>query len=284
MAVQNKLFVNKLIGIQGIKGCFHEMAARKFFGDKSIDVLECQSFKSMSFELIEGRCDFAIMAIENTLAGSLLPNYSLITRFGFHVVGEVYLHIKMNLMGLPGTNISDLKQVISHPVALAQCEDYLESLPFIKLIEYHDTAAAAQHVRDTKNDKLAAISNDLSAELYGMEILAEGIETHKKNFTRFLVISSKPEMIKNANKASLSLELAHEPGSLAEVLNIFKYNQVNLTKIQSLPIIGKPYQYAFKIDVVWQNRQDYLDSLEKIQEIGNQVSILGEYKAADAMW
>ncbi|MDH5380629.1 MAG: prephenate dehydratase [Cyclobacteriaceae bacterium] len=265
------------IAIQGIHGCFHEMAARKHFGE-SIDVLECQSFKSLCFELENKQCDFAVMAIENTLAGSLLPNYSLIRRFGFYVVGEVYLHIKMNLMAKPGVEIKDINSVMSHPVALAQCEEYLETLPHIEVKEYHDTAAAAKWVSDHENNDVAAISNELSAELYSLNILERGIETHKKNFTRFLVLSRDKMEIEGANKASLSLEVSHTPGSLADVLTIFKDFKVNLTKIQSIPIIGKPYQYAFKIDVTWDNKENYLQALEKIDKTDNNIRVLGIYK------
>ena len=273
----------KKIAIQGIAGCFHEMAARKFFGE-DVEMVECNSFKQVAETLNNDESNYALMAIENTLAGSLLPNYALISKYGFKVTGEVYLHIKMNLMALPGTKLESVKHIYSHPVALAQCEDYLETLRGVKLVEYHDTAAAAKMVRQGCNHSFAAIASELSAEIYNLSILALEIETHKQNFTRFLVLSKTHEEILHANKASLSLELAHEPGSLATVLNVFKDLKVNLTKIQSLPIIGKPYQYAFKMDVVWDDRKNFTESLEIISQMGNSVSVMGEYQAASALW
>jgi len=270
----------KKIAIQGISGCFHEMAALKFFGE-DIEVVECNTFKSLCQCLAEEKSDFAVMAIENTLAGSLLPNYSLIQKYGFHVVGEVYLHIVMNLMVYPGTPLQNIKYILSHSVALAQCEDFIDSLPDPVLKEYHDTAAAAKWVKDNKSTDTAAIANKLSSQLFNLEIIAESIETHKKNFTRFLVLSTKKITIPDANKASLSLELPHEPGSLANVLQIFKDEKVNLTKIQSVPIIGKPYQYAFKIDLIWENYHHYQEALKRVSEYVSDIIIHGEYKAAD---
>ncbi len=220
------------------------------------------------------------MAIENTLAGSILPNYSLIRKHGFFVSGEVYLHIKMNLMANHGVQLSDVREVMSHPVALAQCDDFLEKLD-AELIEYHDTAAAAKWVKDTENTNTAALASDLSAELYDLNVLAEGIETNKQNYTRFLILSRERIDVEGADKASLSLELSHSPGSLADVLTVFKMNGVNLTKIQSIPIIGKPYQYAFKIDVTWSNYPDYEKSIEHLRVIGCTVDVLGEYKSED---
>ena len=264
------------VAIQGIKGCFHEMAARKYF-DSEIEVVESHTFKDLCFTLKSGGSDLAIMAIENTLAGSLLPNYALIERFGFTILGEVYLPIRMNLLGLNGATVAGLKKVYSHPVALAQCEEYLERFPHITVIEYHDTAAAARWVQEEGNLAFAAISNELSAEIYGLDILQAGIETHKQNFTRFLIVGREEVEIENANKASLSLRLAHEPGALADVLTIFKNNKNNLTKIQSIPIIGMPYQYAFKIDVTWNDRESFDRSLTEIRQLGNECRVVGCY-------
>lgn len=268
----------KLIAIQGIKGCFHEMAARKYFNGQ-VTTLECNSFKQLAISLSKRECDYAVMAIENTLAGSLLPNYSLISKYEFQVIGEVYLHIEMNLMVNKGTTLDQVTSVYSHPVALAQCDDFFENHPNIHLIEYHDTAAAAKFIYEQGDPTLAAVSNTLSAELYHLDIIASNIETHKRNFTRFLILANKAEENPLANKASLSLELNHEPGSLADVLLIFKLHNVNLTKIQSIPIIGKPYQYAFKIDVTWKDKTDYQNSLADIRKLGNLVDVMGEYQS-----
>ena len=254
------------------------MAARKYF-EEELELVECDSFKKVAKALHQGQSEYGIMAIENTLAGSLLPNYALIQKYGFYVVGEVYLHIKMNLMANEGVALSDIKEVLSHPVALAQCDDFLESRDDVELVEYHDTAAAAKWVKETGSKEVAAISNDLSAELYGLNILSESIETHKENFTRFLLLSKDPREVPNANKASLSLEVSHTPGSLADVLLAFKNKQVNLTKIQSVPIIGKPYQYAFKIDLTWESYSNYKSSVKEVESLGTQVKVLGEYRA-----
>ena len=270
----------KKIAIQGISGCFHEMAATKFFG-KDIEVIECTSFKSLCQTMAEDQEIYGVMAIENTLAGSLLPNYSLIQKFGFQVIGEVYLHIVMNLMTYPGTPINNIRYILSHSVALAQCEDFTDTLSNIELKEYHDTAAAAKWVKENKSTDTGAIANHLSAQLYGLEIVAKSIETHKKNFTRFLILSSHKKQIVDANKASLSLELSHEPGSLSNVLNIFKEEKVNLTKIQSVPIIGKPYQYAFKIDLQWEDYQHYINAINQVEKICSNILVHGEYKAAN---
>jgi len=254
------------------------MAAKKFF-QGPFEIVECDTFKSLSQTLKSNQADFAVMAIENTLAGSLLPNYSLIRKFGFYIIGEVYLHIKMNLMVSPGTPLTDIRYILSHPVALAQCENYLDSLPQRpELKEYHDTAAAAKWVSENQSKDTAAIANLLSAQLYGLEVLAENIETHKQNFTRFLVLSANETIVPGADKASLSLELPHEPGSLSKVLQVFREENVNLTKIQSVPVIGKPYQYAFKIDVQWEDYKDYQKALGVIKNYASDLIIHGEYK------
>ena len=272
----NNTLTARRVAIQGIKGCFHEMAARKYY-DSEIDLVECDTFRELCYSLKNGECDTAIMAIENTLAGSLLPNYALIQRHNFFIIGEVYLRIKMNLMSLPGTSLNQIKEVISHPVALSQCEDFLEGLESIKLLEYHDTAAAAALVKERNSSTSAAIASYLSAELYGLEIISEGIETHKKNYTRFLILSRDRIDIENSNKASISLEISHTPGSLSDVLLIFKEQGVNLTKIQSVPIIGKPYQYAFKIDLQWKDISNYHQSIADLKKMGCEVQVLGEY-------
>ena len=271
----------KKIAIQGISGCFHEMAARKHFGEE-VEMVECDSFRKVCSALNTGVADLAVMAIENTLAGSILPNYSLIQKNHFFIIGEVYLKIQMNLMALPGIAFQEIRKVISHPVALAQCEDFLETnMEKAELKEFHDTAAAAKHIFDEKLTKTAAIANELSAKMYGLSILERNIQTHKNNYTRFLILSREKVEIPTANKASLSLQTNHTPGSLAKVLNIFSENKVNLTKIQSVPIIGKPYQYAFKIDVEWDNRENYTNSLKLLKQHDTSVQILGEYPKED---
>ncbi len=270
----------KKIGIQGIKGCFHEMAAEKYFYEK-IYTLENRTFNDLCINLRDEKVDFAMMAIENTLAGSILANYSLIEKYGFYITGEVYLPIQMHLMVNPGVKLSEIREVISHPVALAQCENYLLSLKNVELKEYHDTAAAARWIQENKNTHTAAVAGKLAAELYNLEIIQEHIETHKENFTRFLILSNHKTIIEERNKASISLKVNHNPGSLSDILLIFKQNKVNLTKIQSIPIVGKPYQYSFHIDLTWENLQNYQDSLTEIAKTSSSVHILGEYISGD---
>lgn len=267
------------IAIQGIRGCFHEMAARKYFHSE-IPVKECITFRELCESIDKGESKQGIMAIENSLAGSILSNYSLIEKYDLSITGEVYLHIEMNLMALPGSTISDVKEVISHPVALAQCQEYLYSLDQVELKEHHDTAAAAKWINENNAKGVAAVANKLASELYNLEILSENIETHKENFTRFLIVSKDSSNTDVINKASISLQLSHEPGSLSDILLIFKNNQVNLTKIQSLPIIGRPYQYAFHIDITFHDTQGYRNAISEIEDLVYSIKVLGEYKSS----
>lgn len=266
----------KRIAIQGIKGCFHEMAAKQYFNN-NFEVVECKTFNDLASTLKGNKSDFGIIAIENTLAGSILSNYSLIEKNKFYVMGETYLPIQMHLMGTQESNLSYITEIISHPVALAQCDEYLYALENVDLKEFHDTAAAAKWVAEHQLKNMGAVAGELAAELYGLKILQRNIETHKRNFTRFLIVSRDLKEVEGRNKASLSLELSHQPGSLADILTLFKKFNVNLTKIQSLPIIGKPYQYAFHIDLSWASYDQYSEALTGIKEKGAKVKILGEY-------
>jgi len=266
------------IAIQGIQGCFHEMAARKHFSSGDTEFIECNTFRQLCESLKEGKCDKGIMAIENTLAGSLLPNYSLLSKYKLFISGEVYLRIQLHLMAIPGAKLNDVRTVMSHPVALAQCEDFLDTLGDIEIREYHDTAAAAKWIAGQKMKDIAAVSNELSSELYGLNILERNIETHKENYTRFLVLDRDMPIIENANKASLSLEVSHQPGSLVEVLKIFSDYKLNLTKIQSLPIIGKPYQYAFKVDLTFEKSEYLYAALQDETVMESHVTVQGIYR------
>lgn len=265
------------ISIQGIATSFHDVAAHHFFGDK-IEILECLSFHALCESLDDERSDFAVMAIENSIAGSILPNYFLLQQFHFSIIGEVYLPIHMHLLALPGVSIGQIKAIESHPMAIRQCSDYLHRLKGVAVYESEDTALSARKVRENKLTTTAAIANEFAAKKYKLQILEKRIETHKKNFTRFLILAKRSITATESNKASLCFEVANEVGSLAEALMTFKTNQINLSKIQSIPIIGKPSEYAIHIDVEWKKRKNYDAALKQVLRQVKNLNVLGEYK------
>ncbi len=265
------------IAIQGIKGCFHQQAAHDYF-QSELNFLECMNFRELCEQLKNGSADYAVMAIENTIAGSILQNYALLQEYRFFVCGEIYLPIKMNLLALRGTKLEEIHSVSSHHMALKQCEQFLQNLNNVSFIEMEDTALAAKKIQDKQLTGHAAIANSLSAQLYDLEMIAEGIETNKANFTRFLILSKDEVKNEKANKASLFLELKHETGSLVDVLGIFKKQDLNLTKIQSIPILGKPYEYSFHIDMEWKQRTQFETVLREVKNLVQQLSVLGIYE------
>jgi prephenate dehydratase len=270
----------KRVAIQGIKASFHEEAAFKFFGE-DIETIECTSFKQTFQKLDAGDADYVVMAIENSIAGSLLPNYSLLREYNFPVIGEVYLHIQLHLMALPGVKFEDIKTVTSHPIAIRQCGDFLDDFPELKVIESSDTAACAKKIKEENLIDTVAIANTLAAKLYGLNILERRIESNKKNYTRFLILTNKKEEIKNANKASLCFQVSNDVGSLAEVLNILAENNVNMSKIQSMPVLGKRNEYNFYVDVEWSETKKYEAAIGKILKHTVNFSIMGEYVKND---
>jgi len=267
----------KTIAIQGIKGAFHEIAALEYFGN-NIETIQCTKFKQI-FEAVQtGEADFGIVAIENTIAGSILGNYSLLKDSKVKVVGEISLHINQNLMVLPGTKMEDVTEVYSHPIAISQSKEFFNDKPNMKLIEWSDTASSAQKIAEENLIHAAAIASEHAAELYGLEVIAKQIETNTMNYTRFLIITRQAIVSEENNKASICFELGHEPGSLVDVLQAFKSQKINLTKIQSLPILGSPYQYSFYIDLEWGERGNYDKALTDTLQIVSNLSVLGEYK------
>ena len=265
------------IAIQGVAGAFHEEAARKFYGD-DIDIEECSTFRLLCQKIDNGEVDYGIMAIENTIAGSLLRNYTLIDEYHLRIIGETFLHIQMNLMALSGVSISDIKYIYSHPIALQQCAEFLSTLNNnIKITESDDTAESAKLIAENNLTDTAAIAGIAAAQLYRLNILEKGIETIKKNYTRFIALSKQNVVIENCNKASLSFELRHQPGSLVDALSIFSRNSINLTKIQSVPILGKPYQYTFHVDIEWDSRKNYEVALNQLLKKVACISVYGEY-------
>ncbi len=267
----------KKVSIQGIKGSFHEDAARNYFDDE-IEIVECKSFRSVCESIDRDEVDYAVMAIENSIAGSILQNYSLIRDFHLRIIGEIYIHIQMNLMALPGVKKRDIKEIYSHPVSFLQCAEYLEKyFPNVETKELGDNAAVAKLIAKEKITYAAAISNLRSAELYGLEILERGIETIRKNYTRFLILAKQGIPASEANKASICFEVGHFHGALAKVLDTFAENEINLTKIQSLPIIGKPNEYSFHVDIEWDSPENYERAIHMVLKNVFSLSILGEY-------
>ncbi|MFV0593120.1 MAG: prephenate dehydratase [Draconibacterium sp.] len=271
----------KRIAIQGIAGSFHEDAARKYF-EEDVEVVECKTFTTVCEMIDADKVDFAVMAIENSIAGSLLNNYQLIRDFHLRIIGEIYIHIQMNLLVNEGVNPEDIKHIHSHPIALRQCMEYIEhNYPDARLHENLDTAASSQLVAKEKLTNAASIANMRSAELYGLTVLDSGIETNKKNYTRFLVLSKHGNPTEGNNKASVCFEVGHFYGSLAKVLNIFAENRINLTKIQSVPIIGKPNEYTFHVDIEWDEGANYDRAIHHVLKHASSLSILGEYKRGE---
>src|SRR5690606_28758300 len=230
------------VAIQGTKGSFHEEAAYKYFGNE-IETIERDSFKQTCDALKQKQADYVVMAIGNSIAGSLIPNYNLLQEYRFPIIGEIYLSIQLHLMALPGVELKDIKYVESHPIALRQCADFLEEHPEIKASEGMDTAACAKKISENKLKTTAAIANQLAAKLYGLQILDRRIETNKKNYTRFLILCSEPKDNAPANKASLSFQTGNQVGSLAKILHYFAEQNINLSKIQSMPVLGKRNEY-----------------------------------------
>ncbi len=274
----------KKIAIQGVRGAFHETAARKYFNGKEIEIIPCDTFKDLFTSINNNTADYAIMAIENTVAGGIIPNYELLRTSGKQVFGEVYLTIRQNLMVLPGESIESITEVYSHPMALLQCKNFFEDKPNIKLIESIDTAFSAREIREKNLKNIGAIASVTAAEMYGLEIIAPSIETNKQNYTRFLLISEKQNkefVDKTMNRSSICLSIKHQPGSLAKLLAVFSKFDINLTKIQSLPIIGSPWEYFFYIDLQFNNYTAYQYSLDEIKSYTTYLKLLGEYKEGE---
>jgi len=266
----------KSVAIQGYKGCFHEQAARLFYGDVSI--VECATFQ----DLFKVKADAIVMAIENTVSGGLLHNFELLRASRLPVKGEVYIRIGQNLMALPGQKLEDIREVRTHYMAINQTRPWFEkNAPWIRLTESEDTAKSAAELAQSGEMGVGAVAGELAASLYGLEILAPGIETFKQNFTRFLVIDSALEVPEEKiNKAILCFTLPHKPGSLAQILTILSFYDMNLTRIQSLPIPGREWQYFFYADIKFESYQRYLQALQAVKPLIEDLQILGEYEAA----
>ena len=272
------------IAIQGIKGCFHEQAAYLFYEKEELpkpQIVECSTFEDLYKRMDDGTADAAIMAIENTVSGGLLPNFELLRKYDRKIKGEVFLRIKQNLMTLPGQKIEDLHEVRSHYMAINQTRPYFADYPDIRLVEYADTARSAADIAKEGIMGVGAIASDLAAEIYGLEIIAESIETYKQNFTRFLILDDALQVDQSRiNKASMCFTLPHKPGSLTHVLTILSFYDMNLTRIQSLPIPGQEWQYFFYVDIKFEGYERYQQALSAVKPLMTDLNILGEYEAA----
>lgn len=270
----------KRVAIQGIRASFHEEAAFKFFGT-DIETVECESFKKTCEVLKNKQADYVVMAIENSIAGSLLPNYTLLREYNFSIVGEVYLAIQLHLLALPGVKFEDVKFVQSHPIAIRQCSDFFEEFHHLNVVESSDTAACAKKIREENLTDTVAIANLLAAKLYDLEVMERRIESNKKNFTRFLILANKALENIEVNKASLSFQVGNSVGSLADVLNIFANHKINLSKIQSMPVLGKRNEYNFYVDIEWKNQADYDSAIRQVLKHTINFNIMGEYLKND---
>jgi prephenate dehydratase len=272
----------KRIAIQGEIGSFHDIAARQYFQNEQIQLICCPTFESVFEHIKRDPTIIGMLAIENTIAGSLLHNYELLCNSGTTIVGEHKLHIEHSICCLPEDSWETLTEVHSHPVALMQCSEYLANHPTLKAVEAEDTAGSAEYINRNNCRGWAAICNSQAAKLYGMKVLEDKIEYNKHNFTRFLVVSNphKADFLRSleqANKSSIVFSLPHEEGSLSKVLTILSFYSINLTKIQSLPIIGHEWEYMFYVDVTYTNLTRYRQSIDAIIPLTKELKILGEY-------
>lgn len=267
------------IAIQGYEGSFHQVAARSFFG-KKVEVIPCDTFRELIKVTADNSdCDGSVMAIENSIAGSILPNYNLLQKSNLVITGEVYLHISQNLLVNPGVKLEDIREVHSHTMALQQCYEYLDMHKW-KLVETDDTALSAKHVHQHKSKHIAAIASKLAAELFQLEILAPNIHTLKNNYTRFLVLQTKEKArpVEAANKASVNFHTDHSKGSLAKVLTRIADGGVNLSKLQSFPIPGTEFRYSFHADMEFDNIEQFEKVIKHIKPVIAEIKIYGAYK------
>ena len=267
------------IAIQGIKGSFHHQVAQDYFY-QNIEVDECMSFEELVASLLSGKSDQAVMAIENSIAGPIIPNYALIDKYNLHIIGEHYLAIHQNLMALKGQKIEDIQEVHSHPMALLQCMEFLKKYPNIKLVEDKDTAETARRIHEKQLKGIAAIASKTASEMYDLNILAPEIQTINNNMTRFVIIKKENSFVEKVeiNRASIKFELDHKRGSLAAVLNVMSDCKLNLTKIQSLPKIETPWKYSFFVDVTFDKYEDYAKAKALLTIMAEYFKVLGEYK------
>ena len=269
------------IAIQGIKGSNHHKVTEEYF-QEPVELVECLSFHGLVDSLLNKEADQGVMAVENSIAGSIIPNYALIQDNKLHIIGEHYLSIHHNLMALEGQEIEDIREVRSHPMALLQCREYLKTQSHIKMVEDVDTAETARQIQEKQLKGIAAIAPNMASELYGLKVLASEIQTIKNNATRFIVIKTQNTVIPESeiNKASLRFITDHKRGSLATVLNVMSDCHLNLTKIQSLPVIETPWKYSFFVDMTFEDYAHYTKAKSLLEIMTEEFQVLGEYKNA----
>lgn len=281
------LIMKRKVAIQGIGGCNHYIAAKLFFKDDNVETIDCDTFKELAQHVVKDPSKLGIMAIENTIAGSLLQNYQILKENKLVIVGEYKLRITHALVALPGVEIRDIKEINTHPMAFRQCQEFLDTMPNVKLVEKDDTAGSAKWIKDNNLKDHAAICPAGAAQLYGMNVLADGIETNKRNFTRFLILANKDvadEVLQelhiaqeDINKSSMVFTLPHTSGSLSKVLSILSFYDMNLSMIQSMPIIGEEWRYQFYVNLQFSDYKRYKQAIDAILPLTKDFEILGEY-------
>jgi prephenate dehydratase len=271
--------MNKRVSIQGYEGSFHQVAAQLFYG-KDVDVIPCDTFREViRIASAKKESEGGVMAIENSIAGSILPNYNLLQKSNLKIIGEIYLQIRQNLLVNPGVKLEDIREVHSHTMALQQCYDFLDKHKW-KLVETDDTALSAKNIHQHKSKHVAAIASKLAAELFSLEVLAPNIHTMKNNYTRFLMLEREETAlpVTDADKASLTFHTDHSRGSLAVVLTRISAGGINLSKLQSFPIPGSDFKYAFHADMEFENRDQFEQVLKEIGPLTEEVKVYGVYK------
>ena len=274
------------VAIQGYRGCFHEQAAREFYpsGGAGIGIVECPTFTSLFEAMRQGRADALVIAIENTISGGLVPNFELLREYPFKIKGEVYIPIHQNLMAVPGQRLEDIREVRTHYMAINQTRKFFEEkCPWITVVEYEDTAKSAIDLSVSREKGVGAVASVLAAEQNGLEILARNIETCRQNLTRFLVLDEALKVPSRAvDKATLCFTLPHKPGSLAQVLTVLSFYDMNLTRIQSLPIPGQEWQYFFYADITFASYSRYRQALKAVKPLMAGLAVLGEYESYES--
>jgi len=268
------------VSIQGIHGAFHEEAARLYFKEK-IEIVSNLTFQDLISSILNKTADNGIMAVENTISGTIHANLNLIKHSGLKITGEVYLPVNQNLIALPATKMQNITEIHSHYMAINQCQEFLNKLKNIKIIESEDTALSIKNIAENQLRHVAAIGSKLAAEQYKMEIISANIETSTKNYTRFLILSNQIDSSQPYDKCSLAIILPHKKGSLSIILNILSFYDINLTKIESVPIIGEPWHYLFYLDVQFESAHDFSQSIEALKPMAAKIYILGRYTSGN---
>lgn len=273
----------KIVAIQGILGSFHHEAALKFFKNQNIKLIECLNFQQVCHTTNKKESDFGVLAIENSIAGSLLPNFLLIEKYNLNIIGEIYLQVNMNLMALPGQKLRNLHTIQSHAVAILQSEYFLSKHKNWIFIDKFDTATCAKEIFQKKLFGVGAIASKFVAKMYNLEILASDIQNHSKSFTRFYILSKNKIKDSNFNKVSLYFTLKHKAGRLVRLLNSMEKLNLNMTKIQSIPLQGNPFEYSFYVDLLVNNYSNYYNLINQLYRISSHLKILGEYKEDNSL-